>query len=107
MKKSFKEIIDETFKDKGSWDYYSDKNQTNFDYNPMLCLKNSERFLKEFIELSGKAETELFTEINKLGERTTHVVSAFFIGHYIYKNTTLKTLIDIQIKKIIPKLNDN
>jgi len=106
MKKSFKEIIDETFKDKESWDYYSDsdKDKNTFNDKPMLCKGNSEKFLKEFIELAGKAEkTVLFKEINKLGERATHVVSTFFIGHYIYKNTKLKDLIDKQIENIKPE----
>lgn len=102
MKKSFKEIIDETFEDKGSWDYYSDTKSPNPDYNPMESVGKSGKFLIDFIELSGKAENELVMEIDKLKERTTHVVSAFFIGHYIYKNTRYKTLIDNQIENIKP-----
>lgn len=102
MKKSFKDIIDETFADKGSWDYYSDKENITFDYNPMESIENSRKFLKDFITLASKAENELFPEIDKLKERTTHVVSTFFIGHYLYGKTPyFKKGIDKEISNLI------
>ena len=67
----------------------------------MESLNNSKKFLKDFIEMSSKEKNELYKEIDNLNDRATHVVSAFFIGHYIYENTQLKNLIDKEISKLV------
>jgi len=104
LKKSFKKIIDETFDNKSNWNYYTSKAR-GFHYNPMDSIESSRKFLKDFIILSGKAEGILYNEIDKLKDRATHVVSAFFTGHYIYENTHFKTSIDHEIKKLVEKFN--
>lgn len=101
MKRSFKNIIDETFRNSKSWDYYADVS-IDFDYNPMDSIENAKKFLKKFISIAGKGEGLLYQEIDKLKERATHVVAAFFIGHYVYNNIdSLKKLIDSEIKKLV------
>ena len=94
--KSFYSIIEETFNNKDIWNYYSSKESEK---NPMLSEKDSMEFIKKFIELSGKAENKLQEEISKIEQRATHIVSAFFIGHFIYQNTVFKKLIDEYLKK--------
>lgn len=105
MKKSFRDIIDETFENRNTWDYYAASSK-EFNYNPMNSIDNSRQFLKDFISIAGKGEGKLYQEINKLEERTTHVVSAFFIGHYIYNNNYyLKKLIDDEINNLVKQNN--
>lgn len=99
---NFKEIIDKTFEDKNSWNYYSGE---TFDKNPMLGEEESKEFIKNFIKLSGKTQNALNEEIEKIGNRATHIVSTFFIGHYIYQNTEFKNLIDKQIDTLSKKWN--
>lgn len=103
---NFKEIIDKTFEDKNSWNYYSGE---TFDKNPMLgeeeSKEESKEFIKNFIKLSGKTQNALNEEIEKIGNRATHIVSTFFIGHYIYQNTEFKNLIDKQIDTLSKKWN--
>ena len=101
IKWSFKEIIDKTFEKKSNWDYYA-ASETEFDYNPVDSLENSRKFLKDFIKISAKGnDNPLYCEINKLGERATHVVSTFFVGHFLYEKTGFKTLINDEINKLI------
>ncbi|GJQ04816.1 hypothetical protein [Capnocytophaga canimorsus] len=98
----FKNIIDKTFKDRSSWDYYSGDNV--FDKNPMLSEESSKEFIKNFIKLSGKEENALNEEIDKIEDRVTHIVSTFFIGHYVYqKNGKIKKMIDEQLKVLTKK----
>ena len=94
--KSFYSIIEETFNNKDIWNYYSSKKSKK---NPMLSEKDSMEFIRKFIQLSGKAENKLQGEINKIEQRATHIVSAFFIGHFIYQNTAFKKLIDEYLEK--------
>lgn len=104
MKKSFKRIIDDTFDSRGHWDYYS---EVNFMSNPMTSSDEAISFLQKFIKLSGKAENKLYESIGKLKDRERHVVSAFFIGHYIYKKSKFKELIDKQIDDLRKEANVN
>ena len=97
---SFYKIIEKTFLNQESWNYYSGK---DFKTNPMLSEKESKNFIENFIELSGKSKNLLSKEINNIGNRATHIVSTFFIGHYIYKNTNFKDLIDNELKKNVKK----
>ncbi|MFK8281587.1 hypothetical protein [Capnocytophaga cynodegmi] len=69
----------------------------------MLSEEKSKKFIREFIKLSGKAKNVLNEEIEKIGNRATHIVSTFFIGHYIYQNTEFKNLIDEQIGVLCKK----
>ena len=97
---SFYKIIEKTFLNQKSWNYYSGK---KFKTNPMLSEKESKNFIENFIKLSGKSKNLLSEEINNIGNRATHIVSTFFIGHYIYKNTNFKDLIDNELKKNVKK----
>ena len=97
---SFYKIIEKTFLNQESWNYYSEK---DFKTNPMLSEKESKNFIENFIKLSGKSKNLLSKEINNIGNRATHIVSTFFIGHYIYKNTNFKDLIDNELKKNVKK----
>lgn len=95
--KSFYSIIEETFNNnKNIWNYYS---SDKFENNPMLSEEESVKFIKKFIELSEKAENKLQGEISKIEQRATHIVSAFFIGYFIYQNTAFKKLIDEYLEK--------
>lgn len=94
MKKSFKKILAET-SDERKWDYYnSDKSFIEF---PIVSEENSKEFIHTFFKLSGKGEHKLKEQINKLGSRAVHVVSAFLLGHYLYQKTILKEKIDNEI----------
>ncbi|MBM0660302.1 hypothetical protein [Capnocytophaga genosp. AHN8471] len=100
---SFYNIIEDTFQKNREWKYYSEK---VFDYdNPIKSEENSKKFIKEFIELSEKQgnslqETSfLQKQVKNIGNRATHIVSTFFIGHYIYQKTNFKEQIDAYLKK--------
>ena len=100
---SFYNIIEETFLKNKEWKYYSEK---VFEYdNPIKNEENSKKFIKEFIELSEKKGNSLQgtnflqKQIENIGNRATHIVSTFFIGHYIYQKTNFKKQIDAYLKK--------
>jgi hypothetical protein len=99
MKRTFYTILSNTYKKKNFWNYYN----SSFDFDGNLPFKTKElskEFLKNFIEVSGKGKVKLFEEIDNIGDRAIHVVSTFFIGHYLYENTILKELIDKEIGEI-------
>ncbi len=54
MKKSIKDILEDTFSDKTKWDYYC----INTMVNPFESIEKSKEFIKNFITRSGKAETK-------------------------------------------------
>ena len=93
MKKSIKEILQETFEEKhGEWKYYSG---SDFPKDiPLYSEVESRTFIKLFIKFSGKESFKFTKLIDKLGDRAIHVVSAFLLGHYIYNNTIFKNRID-------------
>ena len=100
---SFYNIIEDTFLKNKEWKYYSEK---VFEYdNPIKNEANSKKFIKEFIELSEKKENSLQEtnflqkQVENIGNRATHIVSTFFIGHYIYQKTNFKKQIDAYLKK--------
>ncbi|MBS1573649.1 MAG: hypothetical protein JST62_14760 [Bacteroidetes bacterium] len=101
MENNVFEILKDTFKNQNSWNFYSGKNFKNF---PLTSSKESEKFILEFFKLSGKSKPHFDNLVNKLGIRTQHVLSAFFLGHHIYQNTFLKTKIDNEITKLKTKL---
>lgn len=104
MKKSFKEILDDTFRDTSKWNYYGDEGII-ID-NPFNSIEDSKQFIKKFISLSEKANTnELFKKIDGLGDRAIHIVSTFFLGIYLYENPNNKMQkeIDNQLLKLIEK----
>ena len=104
MKKvSFYNIIEDTFRKNKEWKYYSEK---VFEYdNPIKNDENSKKFIKDFIELSEKQGNSLQRtnflqkQVENIGNRATHIVSTFFIGHYIYQKTNFKEQIDAYLKK--------
>lgn len=99
---SFKDAIDQTFKSKDIWNYYNGEEE--FTENPMLSIEKSKEFIRNFIKLSRKSENELNRQIDKIEMRTTHIVSTFFIGHYIYKNNEkIKTSINEQLENLKQK----
>lgn len=102
MRKTFKNILEDTFNNYYNWSYYSEERFTPF---PLNNEDDSERFIKSFIKLSGKSEISLHCQINKLKSRSIHVVSAFLLGHYLYQNSILKSEIDKEINKLISKLD--
>lgn len=98
---SFKDAIDQTFQQQ-NWNYYKGKEE--FTENPMLSIEKSKEFIRNFIKLSRKAENELNKQIDKVGMRATHIVSTFFIGHYIYQNNEkIRTLIEEQLENLKQK----
>src|ERR1035437_2288280 len=104
MKKSFKQILYANLKDKDKWNYYCDQDISNF--NPFNSEDDSKRFIKKFISLSEKAETnELFKKIEGLNGRAMHVVSTFFLGIYLYENSiiSIKKEVDNEILNLIGK----
>ena len=106
--KTIYDIIEETFykQELYEWNYYSGK---VFKTNPMLSRDKSKEFIKNFIKLSEKSGNRLNEEIDKIGDRATHIVSTFFIGYYIYKNTIFESLInnEIELKKQKWKVNSD
>lgn len=102
MKNTFKNILESTFKDQDNWNYYSGK---DFTTHPLHSEDESKQFIKNFFKLSGKSEVHFDKMVSDLGNRTQHVVSAFFLGHYIYQNTNLKSKIDNEITKFKHGLN--
>lgn len=102
MKKTIKEILEETFNDQGKWNYFSGD---EFSIFPLDSEKESQEFIKSFIKLSGKAKNKLYSQIDKIRSRSVHVVSAFFLGHYLYQNTALKTKIDKEIERLLKNLD--
>lgn len=100
--KTIYDIIEETFHNQElyKWNYYSGN---DFYASPMLSTDKSIEFIKNFIKLSEKSENRLNEEIDKIGDRATHIVSTFFIGYYIYQNTIFKSLIDCEIELKIKK----
>jgi len=98
MKKTYYSVLISTFKNKKLWDYYS----SGYDFGkelPVISIELSADFLRKFIKTSGKAEQELFFQIDKIKERANHIVSTFLLGHYMYINTNLKEYIDTEIEK--------
>src|SRR5690554_5395709 len=102
MKKTFKQILEETFNDSQNWNYYSGNNFTEF---PLISEEESKKFIKSFFNLSGKGEHKLQEQIDKLGSRAVHVVSAFLLGHCLYKNSIFKNKIDNEIDQLKVGLN--
>ena len=100
---SFYNIIEDTFLKNKEWKYYSKK---VFEYDNLIKNEeNSKKFIKEFIELSEKQGNSpqgtnfLQKQVENIGNRATHIVSTFFIGHYIYQKTNFKKQIDAYLKK--------
>ncbi len=84
-KDNYKNILNTSFENKASWNYY--KNKDIELTNPFESEDNSKEFIKRFIELARKAETnDLFEKVDKLGGRAIHVVCTFFLGIYLYEN---------------------
>ena len=99
MRKTIYDILKSSFKNNKSWDYYNNSNDFGGEF-PFLSKELSVRFLKNFIKVSGKAEQDLVAQIDKIGDRVTHTVSVFFIGHFIYQNTIIKNKIDTELSKL-------
>jgi hypothetical protein len=99
MKKTFYSILSKTYKKNNLWNYYNASHEFGKDL-PVKTEQLSKDFLKNFIKISGKAEQTLYKQIDDIGVRSTHVVSTFLIGHYVYQNTILKELIDKEIGEI-------
>lgn len=99
MKTTFKELLETTYKkNQSQWNYYS--SGKDFNTFPLNSVIESKSFIKSFFQLSGKAENKLSEQIDKIGQRSVHIVSAFLLGHYLYQNTILKDKIDNEIKKL-------
>ena len=96
--KTYSSILKKTFTNSKNWNYYS--NADNLSSELPVNEVESKDFLKKFIQVSGKAETELFHQIDLIGDRATHVVSTFLLGHYLYQNTIMKEKIDNEINEL-------
>lgn len=96
--KNFCEIFKEVRTNQKWWNYYklkSDQIQSDSD------TMDSDKFIKNFIEVSGKAEISLYKAIEglKYTIRPDHIVNTFFLGVYLYNNSR-------SIKKQINKATD-
>ena len=95
--KNLLSIYEEIFRDIDSWKYYS----SMIPVNPFENSARAKLFIKNFIQLSGKADDNLlYDDINPLeGKRINHIVSTFFLGIYIYNNISIiKYQINIILK---------
>lgn len=92
--KNLLSIYEEIFRDTDSWKYYSSMTPIN----PFKNSADAKKFIKNFIELSGKADDNiLYDDIKYLDN---HIVSTFFLGTYIYFNIpSIKEPIDKILKK--------
>lgn len=100
--KNLLSIYEEIFRDTNSWKYYS----SMIPINPFENHEDAEEFIKNFIELSGKADDNiLYNDIRYLDDkRINHIVSTFFLGIYIYYNIPI---IKKQINKILKVYQKN
>lgn len=84
--KNFYEIFEKVRTNQKWWNYYklkSDQIQSDSD------TMDSDKFIKNFIEVSGKAEISLYKAIEglKYTVRPEHIVNTFFLGVYLYNNS--------------------
>lgn len=102
MRKTIKDILEETFNNQRAWNYYSNQNFSNL---PLKSIKESKKFIRDFFRSSGKDVNPLNKQIDELKDRAIHIVSAFLLGHYLYETTLLKTKIDREIARLRNSLN--
>ena len=85
MKKSFKNIIQEVYKDENSkynWKYYPRIYSAKLFEENKFSENNSRLFLKEFIRQAEKIDTVLFDKIDKLPSvRINHIIHTYFFRH--------------------------
>lgn len=100
---NYANILHTSFDYKDCWNFYSNKD-INLE-NAFDSEDNSKEFIKRFIKLAEKAETNaLFEKIDNLGIRATHIVCTFFLGIYLYeKNERIKEAIDAEICRLKKK----
>ena len=82
--------VDKIYKDlydkPEDWDYY----QKGVDYGYPFDSEDyriCSDFIEKFFRDSGKKETTFKGFAEKLGKRSQHIVSTFFLGVYLYKNS--------------------
>ena len=85
--KNFYEIFEEVRTKQNWWNYYklkSDQIQSDSD------TMDSDKFIRNFIEVSGKAEISLYNAIEglKYTIRPDHIVNTFFLGVYLYNKSS-------------------
>lgn len=99
MKKNYNDIIECVLKNHQTWNYYSGKEILK--YNPLNSACDGRKFIKNFIELSEKNNTnKLYNKIDALEDsRVHHIISSFFLGIYVYtKSEIIKSNIDDEIE---------
>lgn len=96
IKKIYKDIL----KNIDKWNYYNKDVKTP----DILDVNDCKEFIKTFIKYSGKSETILFGDINSLFKeypnRFYHIVSAFFLGLWLFNHKNSKFLRDSIIDEL-------
>lgn len=114
-KKSYKDILIETYQNGDLWNYYSKQVDLNYpeiditNLDIFYNLDDCKIFIHKFFCLAGKGDTILSKHIDKLEGRAFHTVNTFLFGVYVLNHKSqsknIKEKIDAEIHKIKSDFN--